>query len=56
MTRWSLRSLFIVVACCAIASRVGREAVEHRNQEGGLTGLRGLGGTIRVEGQLKTFC
>jgi hypothetical protein len=56
MTRWSLRSLFIVVACCAVASRVGREAVEFRAQERGLEGLRGLGTTIRIEGQVKTFC
>ncbi|MCI0358969.1 MAG: hypothetical protein L0211_10865 [Planctomycetaceae bacterium] len=55
MTRWSLRSLFVFVAFCAIASRVGREAMESRAQERGLEGLRGLGAIIHVQGQLPIF-
>jgi len=55
MTRWSLRSLFAVVALCAVASRVASEAVEFHAQERGLAGLRGLGPAIRVDGALPIF-
>jgi hypothetical protein len=55
MMRWSLRTLFVVVALCAVASRVASEAVEFRDQEQGLAGLRGLGPAIVVESTLPTF-
>ena len=55
MTRWSLRTLFVVVALCAVASRVAREAVEFRDQERALAGLRGLGPSIVVESPLPIF-
>ena len=55
MPRWSLRSLFVVVALCSVASRVASEAVEFQAQERGLAGLRGLGPAIVVESPLKVF-
>lgn len=55
MTRWSLRTLFVVVALCAVASRVASEAVEFRAQERALAGLRGLGPAIVVESPLPIF-
>jgi len=55
MPRWSLRSLFVVVALCAVASRVASEAVEFRAQERGLAGLRGMGPAILVESPMKVF-
>ena len=49
MCRWSLRSLFIVVALCGVASRLASEAIEAQNQERVLEKLRGIGPTIRAE-------
>ena len=33
MLRFSLRSLFVLVGLCAVASRLGSEALAHRAQE-----------------------
>jgi hypothetical protein len=55
MIRWSLRSLFVVVALCAVASRVASEAVEFHAQERGLAGLRGLGPAIQVDSSIPSF-
>ena len=54
MFRWSLRTLFIVVAMCGLASRVASEALEAQQQERVLEKLRAVGPTLRDE-RLKCF-
>jgi hypothetical protein len=55
MLRFSLKGLFVLVGVCAVASRVGSEALEFRVEEEALSGLRGLGPAIVVESRIKTF-
>ncbi len=56
MARFSLRSLFVAVGLCAVAARVGSEALEYRAQERGLAGLHGLGPAIYGNSRLPIFC
>jgi hypothetical protein len=55
MARFSLRSLFIAVGLCAVASRLGSEVLEYRAQERGLAGLRALGPAIYGDSRLPVF-
>ncbi|HZN32510.1 MAG TPA: hypothetical protein VFB80_01780 [Pirellulaceae bacterium] len=43
MFRWSLRSLFILLAVCGVASRVASEAVKSQDQQRILEKLQKLG-------------
>ena len=49
MFRWSLRSLFVLVTLCGVASRVASEAVEAQNQERVLEKLRAVGPNIDTD-------
>ncbi|HZN32512.1 MAG TPA: hypothetical protein VFB80_01790 [Pirellulaceae bacterium] len=54
MCRWSLRTLFVVVAICGLASRVAREAALAQEQERVLEKLRGIVPDLR-DSRLKCF-
>ena len=55
MSRFSLKALFLLVGCCAVASRVGSEVLQQRDQERGLAGLRALGPAIYDNSPLHVF-
>ncbi len=55
MTRFSLRSLFVLVGLCAVASRLGSEVLAHREQERALAALQATDPTIRSAGKLSIF-
>lgn len=55
MTRFSLKALFVLVGCSAVASRMGSEVLKFRAQEQAMASLRGLGPSIVVETPLAIF-
>ena len=55
MLRFSLRSLFVLIGLCAVASRLGSEVLAHRAHEAALAALQATDPTIRSAGKMSIF-